>query len=260
MNNIVFFFSGTGNCLKAAKTIAEKLGNCEIISMGKGNPGKITLPKKYDSIGFVFPVYFFGLPKRVVEFIENLDLSNNQNAYYYSLATHGGDVGNAACQIYELIDKRHNIKMNFNCDLKMFSNYVNMYNMRKNADETTKKANENLVPIVNSIKNRETNSVNKLTKVFAFVNTSFRKNVSAKDKNYNISDNCTGCGICSKVCPVNNIELSSNKPQFKHNCEQCVACIQYCPLKAINYKNSTQKRRRYTHPEIDYRELSRYNH
>jgi hypothetical protein len=32
-----------------------------------------------------------------------------------------------------------------------------------------------------------------------------------------------------------------------------------CPQKAINYKNLTQNRGRYTNPEIDYRELSEYN-
>jgi hypothetical protein len=33
--NVVFYFSGTANCLKVAKTIANELGNTEIISMAK---------------------------------------------------------------------------------------------------------------------------------------------------------------------------------------------------------------------------------
>ena len=79
------------------------------------------------------------------------------------------------------------------------------------------------------------------------------------DKNYTVNNNCTGCTICEKVCPVKNIEMADNKPKYKHHCEQCVACIQYCPQKAINYKNVTQTRRRYTHPEISYKELCGYN-
>jgi epoxyqueuosine reductase QueG len=53
--------------------------------------------------------------------------------------------------------------------------------------------------------------------------------------------------------------MANNKPQYKHHCEQCVACIQFCPQKAINYKDATQNRRRYTNPEIKYKELYEYN-
>jgi MinD superfamily P-loop ATPase len=79
------------------------------------------------------------------------------------------------------------------------------------------------------------------------------------DRDYIVDGNCTGCGICKMVCPVKNIEIMNGKPNFKHNCEQCVACIQYCPQRAINYKNLTQKRRRYTNPKINYKELSERN-
>jgi hypothetical protein len=37
--------------------------------------------KQYDSIGFIYPAYFWGLPKKVIEFIENIKLDNNENAY-----------------------------------------------------------------------------------------------------------------------------------------------------------------------------------
>ena len=257
MENLIFYFSGTGNCLKAAKTIAKEFGSADIVSMGK--PGKYVPAKKYDSIGFVYPVYFWGLPKRVIEFIENLDLGNNKNAYYYSIATYGGSPMNAVYQIYELLLKRHGVKINNAQKLKMFSNYIIMYDMSRDVDKITKQSDEALVPIINSIKNRENNSVSKWTKILAFANTKFINTVADSDKNYRIGGNCTGCGICMEVCPVKNIVMENSKPQFKHNCEQCLACIQYCPEKAINYLDQTQARKRYTHPEIDYRELSRCN-
>ena len=129
MSNVVFYFSGTGNCLKVAKTIVDKLGNGKIISMAKHD--KITLNEQQDSIGFVYPVYFWGLPKKVIEFIENLNIANKENCYYYSIATHGGSPGNAVYQIYELLLKRHNVKLNYGQKLHMFSNYVNYYDMKE---------------------------------------------------------------------------------------------------------------------------------
>ncbi|MDR1252396.1 MAG: EFR1 family ferrodoxin [Treponema sp.] len=255
MENIVFYFSGTGNSLEAAKTIAKELENCEIVSMTK----PFDLKKKYNSIGFVYPTYFWGLPKKVIEFVENVNLDNTGDVYYYSVATYGGSAGNAVYQLYELLLNRHGIKLNYGQKLQMFSNYVIIYDMSERIEEITNKSNENLVPIVDSIKMRKNNTVNKLTGIFKFINNNFIKKVSDMDKNYTVNSNCTGCGICKEVCPVKNIEMADNKPQYGHHCEQCVACIQYCPQKAINYKNVTQGRRRYTNPAINYRELSEYN-
>jgi len=255
MNNIIFYFSGTGNSLKAAKDISKELENCEIVSMTKS----FEFTKQYDRIGFIYPTYFWGLPKKVIEFIKKTNMINNKNAYFYGIATYGGSAGNVIYQLYELLNKRHRIKLNYGQKLKMFSNYVVMYDMSKYINAITEKSNKDLIPIIDSIKKKKNNNVNPLTKIFEFINKDFIKNVSKMDKDYNVNDDCTSCAICEKVCPVKNIEMINNKPQYKHSCENCVACIQYCPVKAINYKNATQNRRRYTHPEIDYMELSKYN-
>jgi len=255
MSNLVFYFSGTGNCLKIAKDLSKKLETCEIVSMAKSFDFK----KQYNSIGFVYPVYFWGLPNKVIDFAKSIKLNDNKNAYFYSIASHGGSPGNAIYQMYELLFKSHGIKLNYGQEIKMFSNYVNMYNMKKEVKEITEKSNEKLIPIIESVKMKNNNRVNKLTKILGFLNTGFIKKVSLMDKDYSVNNNCTGCTICEKVCPVKNIEMANSKPVFKNHCEQCVACIQFCPQKAINYKNVTRNRRRYTHPEITYNDLYEYN-
>jgi ferredoxin len=255
MENIVFYFSGTGNSLRAAKTISRELENCDIVSMAK----QFSLTKRYDSIGFVYPTYYWGLPKKVIEFIETMNFDNNKDTYYYSIATYGGLAGNSVYQMYELLFNWHGIKLNYGQKLQMFANYVVAYDMSEKIDRITKKSNKKLVPIIDSIKMRKNNNINKLTKIFESMNKKFVEKVPSMDKDFTVNNNCIGCGICKKVCPVKNIEMVNNKPQYKHHCEQCVACIQFCPKKAINYKNITQNRRRYTNPEINYKELSEYN-
>lgn len=257
MGNIVFYFSGTGNCLHAAKTIAKELGDTAIVSMAK--PGNYSLEKQYDTIGFVYPTYFWGLPKRVIGFIENMSIKNNENAYYYSIAAYGGYCGNAVYQLYELLQKKHGVRLNFGQKLHMVPNYVVMYNISNKTKEITEKSDAKLISLINSIKNREKNKIGKLTKPFALFNRSFVKRVAGMDKYFTVNDNCTGCGICREVCPAKNIEIKDNRPHYNHNCEQCVACIHFCPQKAIDYKNSTQNRRRYTNPDVSYRELSERN-
>ena len=257
MENIVFYFSGTGNCLKVAKTIVNDLGSGEIVSMARQD--NYALKKQYDTIGFVYPTYFWGLPKKIIEFVEALNIATKQNAYYYSIATFGGIPGNAVCQLYDLLLKKHNIKLSYGQKLKMFANYVVAYDMSEKVEKITKKSNAKLSPIIAAIKNRKKNRINKLTRIFGSLNRDFVKNVSGMDRDFVVNNNCTGCGICREVCPVKNIEMENNRPLFKHNCEQCVACIQFCPQRSIDYKDQTQKRGRYTHPEISYKEISERN-
>jgi len=255
MSNIVFYFSGTGNCLKAAKDISKELTDCEIVSMGKS----FDISRQYERIGFIYPTYFWGLPRRVIEFIKNINFDNNKNAYFFGIATYGGEAGNAIYQLYELLKKEHGIKLSYGQKLKMFSNYVVMYDMSTKVNEIIQKANKAFIPIVNAIKNKTNKRIIGITKIFEFVNRDFIKNVSEMDKNFNINNYCSGCAICENICPVKNIEINNNKPQYKHHCENCIACLQYCPNKAINYKNATQQKRRYTNPEINYLELAKYN-
>ena len=84
----------------------------------------------------------------------------------------------------------------------------------------------------------------------AVIHGPFIKSLVNKDKGFNVSEACNGCETCSKVCPVGNIQMQEGKPIFLHHCEQCVACVQWCPQQAINFKNKTQKRGRYHHPDI----------
>ncbi len=46
---------------------------------------------------------------------------------------------------------------------------------------------------------------------------------------------CTGCGICTQVCPheVFTIEKGKALVQAKDNCMECGACAKNCPFQAV---------------------------
>jgi ferredoxin len=241
-----------------AKTIANNLENTEIVSMAKAKSYVFT--KQYITIGFVFPIYWLGLPKMVMEFISNLTFDNNKESYYYTVATYGGRVGNGNIQVQELLKKK-NIILNYGGKLRMVGNNIVLYNVLKWADKISKNARERLPLLINDIKNRKNNKTPIKFNTFLLKNV-YEKNmriIALTAKNFNIDDNCIGCGICKELCPAKNIELIDKKPVFGNKCEYCLACIHYCPRRAINYKNKTQKRRRFTNPEISYKELSNMN-
>jgi ferredoxin len=255
--NIVYVFTGTGNSLKVAKDIAAALGDCDIISMGSDT--QYDLPEGYESIGFVLPTYYRGEPRKVREFISRLNLQHNRNAYYYTVVTAGKFAGNTPCHIKKLLKKK-GITLNYGNTLDMFSNYVISYDMRDTIVEETKQSEIDFEPILQDIKNRRTNKVAGIELLQEIAYRLLIKLVPEMDKYYSVSDDCIKCGICKKVCPVGNVDLdTTGRPYFKHHCEQCVACIQFCPKKAINYKNKTQSRGRYTHPAIKYTDLATLN-
>jgi ferredoxin len=86
-------------------------------------------------------------------------------------------------------------------------------------------------------------------------NISFDQAIKLMDNGFNVNTNCNGCGICKKVCPVQNILFKKNQPQWNHSCEQCFACFHWCPQSAINYRIGTINCERYTHPEVKVSDL-----
>lgn len=57
-------------------------------------------------------------------------------------------------------------------------------------------------------------------------------------------EKCSKCGICVKLCPINNIKMEENEyPENLMHCQYCLRCTSFCPKKAIpckiNYKGRT---------------------
>ena len=257
MNNIIFYFSGTGNSLKVVKTLAEKLGSGKIVSMAKSE--NYNMEESYNSVGFVYPTYCWGLPNIVRKFIENSKFDTNKTAYYYSVTTYGGIVGNGISQFKELLFDKHSVALNYGTKLKMVGNHVLTYDMSKKTNKILADSEKRLEQIINDIKEKKNNKIKKSIKVFNTMYQKIMSDIPSMTRDYNVNENCKNCGICVKVCPVQNIEIVNGKHLFKNNCEQCLSCIHYCPEKAINYQNITQKRRRYHNPEISHEELIKYN-
>ncbi|MFA6848949.1 MAG: EFR1 family ferrodoxin [Selenomonadaceae bacterium] len=43
---------------------------------------------------------------------------------------------------------------------------------------------------------------------------------------------CIKCGLCSKLCPVNNINMKEY-PEWHDSCELCMRCLSFCPVNAV---------------------------
>ena len=73
-----------------------------------------------------------------------------------------------------------------------------------------------------------------------------------------INDNCTTCGVCTKVCPVRNIKIENGKAEYKDAaaCEACLACAHACPSKNITISwGEKNPDARYRNPNITLAEI-----
>ncbi len=247
MNNKIYYFSGTGNSLHATKKIATTLeGMTEIVSMR-------TRPMDHpadtaDSIGFVFPVYDWSLPGYVADFIKSLKI--NTGAYIYCVATCGSSAMQTLYDFKLLIEEK-NAKVSYAGVNHTVGNYVCSY--EPTSIKRLPRADRELDRIIADIRNRKRKTI-KYNPFFAFLRKTVAikmiQELPEKDRGYHVSDSCTSCGLCEKICAAQNITMENGKPVFHHQCLQCMACIAYCPRLAIDYEDKTQKRTKYHHPDI----------
>lgn len=255
MKNCIYFFTGTGNCLNLAQQIAARLPDCQLIAIRKGV--SFQLPADCERVGFVYPVYYLGLPAMVADFLKHVEIPRQNNTYYFAVATYGAIAGNSVPEIAQLL-LEHGITLNYGAVLKMFSNCVTMYNMSKHVSEITEKSEQQAQPVVQKIYEKQQMPVAGFHKIVHYYHQMQIKTVPLIGQKFHANKECVSCGICQKVCPARNISLEHGKPVFGNQCEHCNACIQHCPKQAINYQNRTQKRRRYTHPKVGYQMINRY--
>lgn len=229
---MIFYFTGTGNSGYVANEIA-KVNDDRVISISKLINEKSNLEfnlKDDEIIGFIFPIYAWAAPKKVIDFIRKVKFNNYKNNYIFSIATCGANIGNAINIIEKEIDKK-GMKLASGFSLVMPNNYMIAGDV-DSKDIERKKLEEAKIEIdkINKIIKERKNKIFELEKGFApgilsnIINPLFNKFGINVNKFYS-TDDCISCGLCEKVCNSNIITLVEGKPKWEGKCCQCVAFL-----------------------------------
>ena len=258
MTNIIFYFSGTGNSLAVAKSLAEKLTDTEVISVSATSENKIL--SDYDKIGFVFPCNYGHPPQSILNFVKNMQTENHPKIFF--IVTYAGTYGFALSDLARLLPSYSESEVR-GFSVRMPGSHILGYPafpkfyQRMLFKRTPKRIDKIAYAIQHDkparIKIKNPNSKKK-TFFDSLVKSANKllgvKKIESTEANFFTMSSCVHCGICEKLCPVENITVSSEEVLFGNNCQQCMACIQWCPQAAISHPKISAKRKHYHHPDI----------
>lgn len=242
----IIYFSSTGNSLFIAKKVQKSLGGKVVyLPTYSGNCAE------FDNVVLVTPIYSYGMPKHVFEFLPKMDKTKE----LIIIQNYGGMIGGADylllcyCQKIGLnIKSIYTMKMP-ECFTLTFT--VPSYYLKS----VLKKSEKRVQNIIEKIKKQEyILPKKKKTKEDKFFNNMSNWHKIADD--FSVNKNCVKCGKCIKLCPVNNISIIDGKITFGDKCVACLGCYHRCPQKAIVYKNK-KKKFRYINPNINENEIGK---
>jgi Pyruvate/2-oxoacid:ferredoxin oxidoreductase delta subunit len=255
MTTRLYVYTGSGNSLWVARQVALGLKEISLDFMPYVS-SKFRL--EADRVGIVFPVHIWGLPRRVLQFVNYLEL--RPETYLFALAVNAGQPAATLLQVKRLLSAR-NISLAFGYSIVLPSNYTPWGGPGsiEVQQRLFRGAREKIEKTVQSIRRGERAEVDRgpvwQNILFSWIYKIAFRQVPRMDRKFWTDDKCNGCGICSKLCPAENVKMVNEKPAWLHRCEQCFACLQWCPQEAIQCGKKTTRYPRYHHPEITLKEM-----
>ncbi len=230
----IYYFTGTGNSMRAARVIAKALGDTEIVSM-RMDPKDVPAAD-CDVIGFIYPVYHWTMPAPAVAFVEQLEI--NPDAYIFVVAMPSFICGIACERLAQILENKGAV-INYGNLVNSVANYAIVYPPfpfpKLRVPKTEKKLKRIAEEIASGKEKDYPRASSFIKRRRDKVMVPYLELQKYADNPFTISEDCVSCGICSKVCPCNNIKLVEGRPAFLHHCANCMACVVSCPKRAIGY-------------------------
>lgn len=257
MKSIIYYFSGTGNNLAIANRLAKELGETTVLPMSALLQNKV-IPEDYERVGFIAPSYFSHVPPYVEKCMKDVIYTEKQKVFLIA-----GCAGNRGLTIQDM--RKHVHHSNKEVDLEYMvilpGNYILSYGAFPMWYQrfSTKQSYRKIHKIAQDIKKgRKSKNLGRGILYNAKYEEQLQKSIAKfpmTGKQYEVSDKCTACGVCIRICPVGNISMTNGKVTFGDNCSQCMGCIQWCDNHAIDFQRKAENRKRYHHLDIKRSEL-----
>jgi ferredoxin/flavodoxin len=288
MTAIIYYFSGTGNSLAVARGVAKRTKGTRTPIATIDDNKKIRPDADAIVIVFPVYHASFGesvIPLIVRRFVSKLDGIGSR--YLFAICTHGGMPGATIGNLAAAIESRGG-KLSAGFAIRMSISYSTVqkighafFNKELETDIGAgnrkrrvlyARAEKKLDIIQDIIRDRKKTKLETLSNVARSIlvpffllqkqaavsrfrdlskssSDSYDELTMFADRSFRVNDRCNGCGVCAKICPVQNIKMADKRPAWRHRCENCYACFQWCPKDAIDGK-IVEYQNKYHHPDV----------
>lgn len=239
---MIFYFSGTGNTKWVAEQLAAATGEQLLYIPDELKKGSLryTLGEG-ERLGICFPTHGWQPPRIVREFIRKATFLSA--SYVYAVTTCGDNMGYAMRILNkELSQKGLHADSTFAVLMPESNVCFSFLHLDTPEREQEKKANarQTVEHICDAVKSKK-KGVEELIKgaipyTYTYViGGYYNKHLITDEKFWVDAEACIECGLCAKLCPVDDIE--GLPPHWKHDgsCTNCLACYHHCPQHAIHW-------------------------
>ena len=247
MKTTIFCFSGTGNSYYAANAISKLLGDCTVrmtASLFDGASIEMT-----ERVGFLFPTYKAFPPNQMKEFIQEVFSKQDLTPIKYLFMVTTRYMFQAYSMVaMEVLLREAGCAYSYANHIVMPDGYVPLLSVPTEEKEKAlyAQADESIRLIVSDIQEETIKLTGKrpfsrlaLNHIMGYVHNSSKLFA----RKFIVTDACTSCGICYRMCPSGNITMVEGKPLFGDNCEGCLGCYHRCPADAIQLTTKVREGR-----------------
>lgn len=241
---MIYYYSGTGNTRYCASVLARALGEETRFIPAKG---ETPLPEAWAAVGFMFPIYSWGVPPIVLDFIESLPAESLEGRYVWAACTCGDEAGTAMRVLRSHLEcKGAEVAALFS--IIMPNDYVLLPGFSVDPQEVEQRklaeAPQRLGMIARAIGERRTGIYDvhegSVPRLRSLVWPLFKRWGVNPRRWHADAAKCVGCSLCVSACPVGNVSLDEERhPVWGNRCLSCCACFHTCPQRAIDYGHFT---------------------
>ena len=245
---MIVWFSGTGNSRLVAKRLSELL-DMPAVAMTEADPADVATA---DSVVWVFPIYSWGVPPVVRQFIGRCSLQPEQP--HFMVCTCGDDIGLAHLMWRRCI-RLAGANPIGTFSVQMPNNYTLLPGFDVDSEAVAqcklRQAPERIAAVARAIRHsarvddvvRGSMPAVKTRGIYPL----FVRFEMSPSK-FHFTSACIRCGKCASACPMSNISMSGDGPVWGENCALCLAGYHVCPVHAVMYGRRTARKGQYMAP------------